>query len=181
MKKMSLSFVTAVLALTLTGCGGEEDLVPEGLRPADQAPEATEVPREELPEAPVNTLEEDLTTPEGTMTAYMTYLNLGDGDKVCSLFLPPVVNAYGGARSCPGGVTDYAEAVLPEFEDSLDVASAVKVRVNSKTGTRAEGSAAVIVNEAENTAYYEGFVLQKQNNEWRIANLKSLDAQETTN
>lgn len=180
MRKLATGLAALALSLTLTACGGddEEELPKDGLMPGEQTSE-TPPPEEPLPEPPVNTLEPDLTTPEGAITAYMVYLNLGDGDAVCALFTETVVKAYGGPKACPGGVQDYADAVLPAFEDNLDVAEAVKVSMQTKTAQAAKGSAAIVVNEAEGTMFFEGFSLEKQGDEWRISQLNSLTAQPT--
>lgn len=171
-----LALTLVALAFALSACGGSDSSSDGdgGLKLGNSTGEVSTP----LPDPPVNTLKTDLTTPEGTAKAYMVFLQLGDGEKVCNLLQPSVVAKFGGTpEKCIRGVENYAKAVLPDFENSLDVSAAVTTKVNKQTADTAEVSAAVEVNRDAHTSYFEGFTMVKVGDEWRISNLASLEAE----
>lgn len=175
-----------VLTLTLSGCSGEDPVKDAaegvGLESGDKGasdPEPT--PTEAPPEAPIDSLVEDLTTPEGTSKAYLNYLLLGKGSEVCSLFTPEAITRFFTSKeACNAYVNDYAESVLYTFQDSLNVAENLVVRVNNKTDTTADVGIAVKANVEDGTSYFDGLVLVKQGETWFITSSVGLAPSEQT-
>lgn len=189
MGKLLSSTAPAALALTLllSGCSGGNPVKDAakgvGLEAGDQgANDPATTATEEPPAAPIDSLVEDLTTPEGTSKAYLNYLLLGKASEACGLFTPEdIIRIFTTKDSCVTYVNDYAESVLYTFQDSLNVADNLVIRVNSQSDTLADVGVAVKANVQDSTSYYDRLDLVKQGETWLITNSDGLALTEQAN
>lgn len=178
MRKTSkiLASLAVASSLLLSACGGSDEENPEDnsiLTPGDASNPTATPTAEPLPDPPTNSLEEDLSTPEGVVTAYTAYLYVGDGAKACPLLTGPAAASQG--VDCENNISTYAESLFRDYDDSLDVANVITTDTLSKSASAAKVSSVIQV--SPEYKYFETYDLVLTGGKWKISSFSRLTAQ----